>query len=267
MLISALKNYFKYFKQFFRILGIIFLSIFIFYLVFELTVYFPIKNGDVDNYNNFIDQMYLIIDNITIDQIFTSNFLSTTVKQLFSIYNETSPNVTLGTFLIVLCVGIVIGAFYYSKSKCKQRIRQDLQNKDTAKTLSRNILSSCMNIIFWLLLFTITYFWFYAIFILPFIALLFEALKTLIYTWYVFFKKYKMSQIITPLNCLKLICINFLILYVHIQIFIWISSYVSIYILLLLALSSYAYITSVTQFTATNYFVEKRAHRELKIAK
>lgn len=266
LFLATLKNYVKYFPKYFKIIGIMLLSILILYLIFELTLYFP-RNSDLDSYEIFIDEILILIENFSIDKIFASDFLSSTLKEIFYLMGGTEINLTLSTIMICFSLLIVVSAFFYSKSDCKKAIRLDVQNKDTANMLKRNIFSYTMNIIFWILIFVVTYYWFFAIFLLPFVILIFEALKTLIYTWYVFFRKYKKSQIITAVNCLKLVAINFLMLYVHIQIFILLTPYFGIYILLLLALSSYAYITSITQFTATKYFVDKRAHREIQIAK
>lgn len=267
MLIAAIKNYFKYFLKFFKILGIIFASIFIFYMVFELAIYLPIKKGDLDSYNTFVDQMEILLSGISIEEIFTSDFLSTTLKEVFDIFRSTNANITFGTVLVILSAGIVIGAFYYSQSDCKNAIRNDIKNRDTAKALERNIFNILLSAVFWVIIFAVTYYWFFAIFLLPFMMLLFESLKTLIYTWYVFFRKYKFFQIVSLPNCLRLLAVNFILLYLHIMLFLFLSPYLSVYVLLLLALSFYAYIFSVTQFTATKFFVEKRAHRELKIAK
>ncbi len=267
MLLAAIKNYIKYFRKFFKIFAIILAAIFIFYLVFELTIYIPLKNADMDGYDSFVDQIQALMDNISASDIFTADFLSTTLKQIYEIFLLTNTKITFGTILTIFSTLLVIGAFYYSQIDCKRAIRQDLKNRDTAEQKTRFILNLILNVIFFVLFFITTYFWFFAIFLLPFVLLLFESLKTLIFTWYVYFKKYKMFQIITVGNCLRLLLTHVLLLYSHIVLFIFLAPYITLYLLLLLALSSYAYIASITQFTATKFFVEKRAHRELKISK
>ncbi len=267
MLMAAFKNYIKYFPRFFKIFGIILLSIFIFYLVFELTIYLPLKNADMGGYDSFVDQIEAILNNLSAEDIFSSDFLSSTLKQIYEIFLQTNTKITLGTVLTIFSTLIVIGAFYYSQIDCKKRIREDVSNKDTAKSIPRFILNVILNVVFFALFFVTTYYWFFAIFLLPFVFLLLESLKTLIFTWYVYLKKYKIFQIITLPNCLRLLSTHFILLYIHIGIFILLAPHINLYLLLLLALSSYAYISSITQFTAIKFFIEKRAHRELKIAK
>ncbi len=267
MFIAAFQNYVIYFKKFFKCFAIIFLSIAIFYTVFTLTIHIPIKNADLNNYNTFLNEMQNYIANITVDEIFTTDFLSTTLKEIFSIFELSNPGFTAGTGLTILSIIIVLGAFVYSQIDCKNAIREDVSNKDTVNNIKRVIFKTIINGALWVAFFILTYYWFYAIFILPLIILLNEALKILLSTWYIYFKKYKFTQIVNIKNCLRLMIVNFIILYAHTMLFIYMAPYINIYLLLILALSFFAYVSSIMQFTATKYFIEKRYDRELKIAK
>lgn len=266
MFIAAFKNYVIYFKKFFKCFAIIFLSIVLFYTVFTLTVTLPFKNADLDSYNLFLDQMNYYIAQITIDEIFTTDFLSNTLKEIYEIFNSTNPDFNVGTGLIVISILLVVGAFFYSQIDCKNTIREDVSNKDTVNDIKRVIFKTILNGAVWVGFFILTYYWFYAIFILPFLILFNEALKILVSTWYIYFKKYKFTQIVNLKNCLRLIIANFLILYIHTMIFIYIAPYIKLYLLLILALAFFAYVTSIMEFTATKYFIDKGPHK-LKKAK
>lgn len=265
MLRSAIVNYIKYFRKFFKCFFIISFSIILFYIVFSLSIYLPIKNNDLEIYNSFIEDMEFYISNISGADFFTSDFLSRTSKDLLEIMSDIDVNLTAGTILIVISAVIVLGAFLFSKYDCKRTIRNDVKNKDTAMVLTQNIFKLLINVVFWGLFFILTYYWFYAIFVLPFVLLVFDAFKILIYTWYVYFRKYSIKQFLTLKSSLNLVVTNVVILYLHSMLFIFLSSYLTVYMLLLLALSFYAYTTTVTEFTATKYFIKKRQQRDLSI--
>ncbi len=266
MLIAALKNYIKYFRKYFKCLAIISLSILLLYIIFNVTILIPIKNLDIDNYNSFYDTMQNYLEGLSISDIFSRSFLGDTVKDIYSIFNDANPSMNIGTILIVISLIIVIGAFVYSQFDCKRAIKDDVWNRDTAKVRKQVIFKTIVNALFWVVFLLITMYWGFAIVLLPFILVLLGAVKILLSTWYIYFKKYRFFQFVNFSNSIRLVVTNLILMYLHSVLFYYIAPHVSLYILLLLALSFFAYTSSVMEFTATKYFISKRKSHQLDIA-
>lgn len=266
MLKAALINYIVYFKKFIKCLFIISLAVFLFYVVFNLTVYLPIKNGDREIYNNFVEAVELYVTNLTPSAIFSADFMSKSLKYVADVFEATNPDLNAATILIVFSSLIIVSAFVYSQFDCKRSIKERIKNKDTVHVIKQIIIKSVLNIAFWILFFIITYYWFFAIFLLPFILVLIEAIKTLITTWYIYFRKYRIFQFVNISNSIRIVVTNFVLMYLHALAFFYLAPHISLYLLLLLALTSFAYTSSITEFTATKYFISKRSSNKLDIA-
>lgn len=263
LLKAALINYVLYFKKFIKCLIIISLSVLLFYIVFNLTVYLPIKNDDREIYSQFVDAMELYITNLTASAIFSADFMSKTIEYVRLVFEATNPDLNAATILIVFSSLIIIGAFVYSQLDCKKSIKERIKNKDTVNVVKQILIKSILNIAFWILFFIITYYWFFAIFLLPFILVIIEAFKTLISTWYIYFRKYNFFQFVNLGNSIRIVITNFVLMYLHALIFFYLAPHISLYFLLLLALTSFAYTSSITEFTATKYFISKRKSNKL----
>ncbi len=266
MLKSAIINYIIYIKQFFKCLAIISLSIIVFYIVFQISFHLPIKNADIEHYNAFIEAMELYISTITTEGIFSSDFLGNTLSDVLEIFRETNPDINIGTGLILLSALIIVGAFVLSQAFCRKAIRDDVKNRDTIPLFIQVLFKSFLNIVFWVTFFFITLNWFYAIILLPIVLVVGEAFKVLIYTWFVYFRKYRITQVVNIRNSIRLVFTNAVLMYLHSLLFIYLSPYLSLYMLLLLALSFFAYASTITEFTATRYFLSERKQRHLEIA-
>ncbi len=257
MIIAALINYITYFKKFFKCLFIISLSIILFYLVFLFSIHLPVKNADVHLYNEFLDTMNVYLSSIAVSDIFKADFLSELSSDMLEILEIIEIDISFGALLIVISSVIVVGAFCLARYDCKRKIRSDVKNKDTAWVLTQNIAKVTFNAILWVIFFIVTYYWFFAIFILPILFLLFDAIKLLLYTWYVYFRKYELNQFLTIKNIITLFMASGLNLYLHSILLVFLSQFLSFYAIMLLALSFYAYSITVMEFTATKYFLNK----------
>ncbi len=266
MLKAALINYIIYFRKFIKCLVIISLSILLFYIVFNLTVYLPIKNGDRIVYEQFVEAIELYASNLTPSVIFSSDFMSKSIQYVIDVFEATNPNLNMSTILIIFSSLIIVGAFVYSQFDCKRSIKEKIRNKDTANVMKQILIKTILNIVFWVVFFIITYYWFFAIFLLPLVLVLIEAFKTLITTWYIYFRKYRIFQFVNLSNSIRIVLTNFVLMYLHALLFFYLAPHISFYLLLLLALASFAYTSSITEFTATKYFISKRKSHQLEIA-
>lgn len=263
MLKAACLNYIRYIKSFLKCFGIIAIAIFIFFLVFEISIMLPIEKESVTSYNKFLIGMTNYINTLNTDQMFESGFVTEVIKQAFTIFKNTNSSITIGTILVLLSIVIIVGAYFYAQMTCKKTIRKDLKNRDTVDSKTQTICKVVLSAVFWVLIFIVTLNWLWAIFLLPLVIACFNAVKVLITTWYIYFKKYKLKKFITPGNIFKLILTNAIFLYLHTMLFVFLAPITSLYFLILLALSFLAYTTCITEFTATKYFIAKRASREL----
>lgn len=263
LLKAATIHYWKYFSKFFKCFFILGLSIFCFYIVFQFTIVLPIKNTSVESYTIFIEEMEFYIQTIQADDIFNTGFLSDILLDVYQIFVKTNPKFNIGTFFVVLSSLIIIAAYAYVQIDCKKAIREDLTNRDTIKYILQIIFKTIINIGFAILIFIITINWLWSIFFLPFILSFFNAIKTLLFTWIIYFRKYSIFQILSLKNIIRLGVVNTFIMYLHSILFFSLASHLTFYMLLLLALSFFAYTTCVMEFTATKYFIQKRNSREL----
>lgn len=261
---TAITNYFLYIKKLIKCFFILLLSIFIFYLIFQLAIYLPFKDMDLDNYALFVEEIQDYIATIDIDLIFETGFITDILKDLYVMLNLEELKFTTSTILIVISLLVVLGAYQFSKWDCKRTMKKDFKNKDTVNNLIQGICRGIVSLIFSGLFLIITLYWLWAIFILPFIYAFFQAFKSLISTWFIYFRKYKMNNIVNFKNALRLVVVNAILLYLHSALLIYLLPYVSLYLILLLALTFLVYTSAVTEFTATAYFIDKRANQELE---
>lgn len=261
---SALFNYILYFKKFFKVLGIMCISLIIFYTIYNISGYLPFT--DMENYNTFIFKVMEYVDSVNTSMIFESTFLSDSSTYLYELFLESNPGFNWGTGLIIISSLIVVGAFSISYMDCKKTIKGDVRDRETLPNFFECLFRGLISAVSFLIYFIVSYYWPYAILYLPVMLIVGQSIKILLVTWFVYFRKYKILQFVNLKNTLRIIGVNVVLMYLHSLLFIYIGPYLSFYMLLLLALSFFSYTYTITQFTAIKYFLGKRKITGLTIS-
>lgn len=263
---AAIHNYKNYIVGLFICMGIISLAILTFSLLFRLSFYLPFQS-DIEGYNSFVEDIKNYLSTIDITYMFDSGFLSDTGRDVYDIFDKYNTDFSVGTFLIVISVAIVITGYLLSQFFVRRMIKKEVKNRDTIKSVYQLLVRMILNILFWVIFFAITLFWRLPLVLLPLILVCLDSLKILIATWIIYFKKYEITSTISISNIFKLSFSNSIFMYSHYMIFLLILPFINFYVLLFFIVSFNAYLSTIANYTATHYLMDQRSKRQLKIAK
>ncbi|MFI3329326.1 MAG: hypothetical protein R3Y05_02425 [bacterium] len=263
MLKASIYNYKSYIFNLLKIMGVIALSIAIFSVLFRLSIYMPFKS-DISSYNSFVEELTEYFSHMDLSYMLDSSFLSDTSLDIYDIFKVYNKDFSSGTILIILSIGILIGGYLLSQYLCRRDIRSEIRNKDTVKPIRQLIFMIILHSIFWIVFFLITFLWKLPIVLLPLVLVFLNSVKILIASWYVYFQKYLITNTINIPNIFKLLFTNALVMYSHYIFFLILVPYINLYLLLFIAISFHAYLSTIAKYTATQYLIEQRSKRQLK---
>ncbi len=247
-------NYKTYILGLFKCMGVISLAIFLFSLLFRLSLYLPFQS-DLESYNSFVAEITAYLNTINLTYMFDSSFLSDTAKDIYNIFSQYNKQLSGGTILIVISIAIVIAGYIVSQCLVKSMIRNRVKNDDTIKKRYQMLVRTILNIIFWIIFFIVTILWRLPLVLLPLVLVALDSLKILIATYIIYFRKYNIFSTISISNVLRLSICNSFLMYSHYIIFLLLLPFVNFYFLLFLVVSFNAYLSTITNYTATQYLM------------
>ncbi len=269
MLLSTIYNYLFYIKKLIKIFLIILLSIFIFYCVFQLVINFPSQSMEFEAYTSFVDDVREYLSTIDTSNIFNTGFLTDVVIDVLHII-EADANISLSDFkltqstiLIVCSLLFIIASFGFAIYDCKKVMREDYKDIYTIARFFQIIFRGFLSVLVWIAILVVTFFWLWAIFILPVLLAIFQAYRSLLSTWLIYFKRFNIRRIVNLKYAIRLAIVNVIIMYAHTAAIIALYQFVNVYVILLVSFSFFAYILCITEFTATKYFTNKHESLDL----
>lgn len=257
MIKTAFKNYFQYFKYFFLALAIIYSAILISGLIFYFGVLYSAKEASLSVYQNIINYFSSLATK-NFFEILSADFLKVILNELNAeLAGLTDFSARTAIFWTALAALILICSFKLAGILCKGKIRKNIATKNSLRGFFVTILRFIIWALFYITYLIIAYYWFFAVFLLPFVSLIISNFENLFLTWLVHFRKrVKFREIFNFKSALRLTLANLLLQSANIALIVLIA-FINVLAALLIAMPLLTYLFAVADITSSKYFLDK----------
>lgn len=256
MLKTAVKNLISFMPHMITVLIVTGTGISLFALVYFFGIYAPLKNFSHNTANEFSSYLISSFTKSRIENVLKPDFLRSVITGAGGIIqhaDESLKRVVIIDFALALL--ILFGARQFSEFLAKRAIRKRLMTENSVKGFFAGLLRSALSLIFWAAYLIVSYFWFFALFLLPFVALVLDGVKDLLSAWLVHFRKEKITRIINVKTILAFIGTRFLLQTLLYGFLAFIIIEFNIFGLIA-ALPVLSYFSAVLAVTSTKYFID-----------
>ena len=255
MIRAAVKNYFRYFKYVFAVMGVAYLGIFIAAAVFGGGFAQIFGDGIQTSFTSVSDYIKMITDGVKLNTVFSREFLHEVFIEVKDILNGQRAGAAGGTVAYAAVSVVVVILFcQLSKTVCRSYIKEDFLNARTRRGVIvffiRMLIAAGAATVF----FIISYLWIYSAIILALFNTVLQAVANLLFARFVYYPKAPLKAFLRPRILGFCTLAHLISLFINLAVIALIWFAFNPFISLILALPLIMYSSTIIEFTAVEYF-------------
>ncbi|MDL2292819.1 hypothetical protein LJC17_04465 [Acholeplasma sp. OttesenSCG-928-E16] len=188
----TIKNYFRYYKYFFILLGFISFGILMTALFFYLGIYRTLLKYDVELLNSIISFSGKSFNNMRADTFLSSSFFRELLLGILDLLKDTDFKLRL---LLVVFIILTLANFIATREIgewfCRFKLRKKYENENTLTGAKGIAIRMIASIITWSAYLIFTVLWSYSLFILPLFSALLNSFKEMFASYLVYNRRYQ----------------------------------------------------------------------------
>lgn len=255
---TMLRNFGKLFGYFAVCFGFFCLAFIVVAVIFIFGIYYPMQRTDPELFSALIGSISDSFYSMRADSFLTSAFFRTTLQKVYALMQASSLSLSrLVVFLLALCVLAYVGIRELGEWLCRRRIRKRFEDEHSIRGFNAFLIRSGFSIAFWVATIIVTFFWSFFVFIIPILSACLTALKEILTSYFIYFKRYKFRQIVSWREFLQLFGVHiFAVVLQYTAIVIGLLHMDAAY-LVLIVLPFTSYTSVVQSITSADYLTQK----------